>query len=110
MLEANAVVQNGATTGNGTALQLGGQCDGLRAYIQGSAGVASGAVQLEEAADENYAGTWSPIGSPIAVVASAEVVVAAPAGGIMAVRARISTTIGSGTVTVRLVAYSGAGE
>ncbi len=68
-------------------------------YIVGSAGVASGAVQIEEAHVAGYAGTWAPNGSPITVAAST--VKTVKVTGVSHVcRARISTAIGSGTVSV----------
>lgn len=68
-------------------------------YIVGSSGVASGAVQIEEAHESGYAGTWAPNGSPVTV--TADTVKTVKVTGVSHVcRARISTAIGSGTVTV----------
>lgn len=94
-------VQVAQTTGNGSAIE----CQGLKAltaYIVGSAGVSAGAVQLEEAHDKDYAGTWSAIGSPTTVVADTVSAVHVQ-GTFKAVRARISTNVVGGTVTVLLV-------
>jgi len=67
-------------------------------YIVGSAGIASGAVTVEAAHASDYAGTWAPLAVVTAVASS--VVTATTAGAYRYIRARISTTIGSGTVTV----------
>lgn len=74
-------------------------CEALVFNIVGSAGVASGAVQIEEAQDVAYAGTWSAIGAPVTVVANATIAVH-QLGTSKAVRARISTVIAGGTVSV----------
>ena len=71
----------------------------LTYYIVGSAGVASGAVQPEEAHEVGYTGTWAANGSPISVVATAVKTVKISGVGHVG-RCRISTAIGSGTVSV----------
>jgi hypothetical protein len=68
-------------------------------YIIGSAGVAAGAVQIETAHDQAYAGTWAPLGSAVTVTASTQAIVQVT-GALLAVRARVSTTITDGTVSV----------
>lgn len=75
---------------------------GIVAYIIGSSGVASGAVQLEHAHDKDYTGTWAAIGAPVTVVADTVSAVVAE-GAFKAVRARVSTVLAGGTVTVLLV-------
>jgi hypothetical protein len=95
------LLQSAATTGSGTAKVTNAR--ELTIYIVGSAGVASGAVQLEEAHDPAYAGTWQAIGSPVTVVADS-VKTVKTTGAFLAVRARISTTVVGGTVTVHIVA------
>ena len=47
MLEFRGKLQNAATTGNGTAVDLKGQCSAVLFYITGSSGVSAGAVTLE---------------------------------------------------------------
>lgn len=92
-------------TGNGNVRGIPPSIQHHTIYIIGSAGVASGAVQLESSDDPDYAGTWAPIGGgPITVVASSELVYNWE-GTYRNIRVRISTTIGSGTVTVK---YLGA--
>lgn len=102
-LTARQVLQSGATTGNGDAVNLQGYQRELSVYIVGSDGVTAGAVQVETAPTTDYAGTWAPLGGPISVPDN-ECVLAQFTGAFMAVRARISTTVADGTVTVDLVA------
>lgn len=97
------VLQSGATTGNGTVADLDGVSRELTLYIIGSAGVGAGAIQLETADTATYAGTWAALGSPVTVVASAQVIVQ-KTGCFKFVRARVSTTVTGGSVTARLYA------
>jgi hypothetical protein len=102
-LKARKKVQSGATTGNGEELDLrtiGGRR--LLALIQGSAGVSAGAVTLEQAIDPGYTGTWEPLGAAVTVVASTTDSLSVD-GPFSVVRARISTNVVGGTVTVVLV-------
>lgn len=96
------------TTGTGTAVDLKGVSREITVYIVTSdATVSAGGVQIEEADDPAYAGTWSPIGSPITPVQNAQLVVRAT-GCFKAIRARISTNItGGATCYVRLAGNSG---
>ncbi len=87
-------------TGNGTIVSIGddwGACDYMFSIV-GSAGVATGVVTVEAAHASDYAGTWAVL-SAVTVVASTVITVAARAN-YRHVRARISTTIGGGSVTV----------
>lgn len=69
--------------------------------IQTSAGVASGAVQPESADNPAYAGVWAPVGGgPITVPAASSESIYNFEGVFKALRCRISTIIGGGTVTV----------
>ena len=103
MLELNQLVQNAQTTGNGTACQIPFGCKEVAVYIIGSAGVSAGAVQIETADKDDYAGTWAALGSPVAVTASTQKIVQLT-GNLGAIRARISTTVVDGTVSVRILA------
>lgn len=89
--------------GAGTAFKIPNGYRAVTMIVVGSAGIASGAVQLEGAHDSAYAGTWVAIGSPVTAVASAAVAVSS-VNVFPALRARISTEIGSGTVTVYIFA------
>jgi hypothetical protein len=95
-------LQSAAATGNGEAVELNGVRQ-LTAYITGSAGVSAGAVQLEHAPSKDYTGTWAALGAATTVVANTTNAVSVQAT-VKAVRARISTPITGGTVTVLLVA------
>ena len=92
-------LQSVATTGNGIALALPPSFRDHRVNIQGNGAVGAGAIQIETASVADYAGTWSPLGSPITVPADSQVDVNF-SGVFGAVRARISTTVTVGTVTV----------
>lgn len=74
-------------------------CQELSFFIVGSAAIASGAVQPEEAHITAYAGTWAPIGSPVTVPASTVKSVKASGMGQVA-RVRVSTVFAGGTVDV----------
>lgn len=90
----------GSTTGNGTVLAIPDSFNRHTITIKGSAGIASGAVQVEAADVYNYSGTWAPIGGgPVSAVASASLQVTFN-GLYRFIRARISTNIGGGTIGV----------
>jgi hypothetical protein len=108
VLDLRRVLQDGATTGNGTAVDLGGQTESLIVYLVGSAGISAGKVQVETAPTTDYAGTWAAIGDEQTLVASTALTVAAT-GPFLAVRARITTDVEGGTVTATLVGQSAAG-
>jgi len=88
-----------------TVICPSGGCSNHKFTIETSAAV-TGAVQLETAPHPDYAGVWSPLGTATDVATIA----GGSAAGILeirhsqivinAVRARISTVIGGGTVTV----------
>ena len=101
-LGTNELLQSNATTGDGTAKDILAVSRELKFYIIGSAGVTAGAVMLEEAHDAGYTGTWAPLEAPINVDAAA-VVTRARSGCFRAVRARITTTVEGGTVTVMVM-------
>ena len=109
MLEYRGLLQSAATTGNGTVADLGGQSSALHFYIEGSSGVSAGVIKLETARSSSYAGTWQQIGSDITVGSGTVQTVAVVGVPYLCVRARISTTVADGTVTVELVAQSDAG-
>lgn len=94
LIDASALNAAGAVELNGVQR--------FTAYIIGGAGVASGAVQLEHCHDVNYTGTWAALGAPVSVVANTVNAVQVD-GTAKAVRARISTVLAGGTVTVLLI-------
>ena len=101
-----ATLQSAQTTGNGTAVKVLVASDtGVREhtfYIIGSAGVSAGAVQIETAMSDTYAGTWAPLGAAI-TVGNNTVQIVQVTGALDWVRARISSNITNGTVTVEYV-------
>jgi hypothetical protein len=106
MLGMHQKLQTAATTGNGTAVQLDGLSREHVFYIVGSSGVASGAVQIEEAHDSTYGGTWAAVGAAVTVAADTTKVVHLT-GCVGALRARISTVVVGGTVSVDYFSNSG---
>jgi hypothetical protein len=88
------------TTGSVGPAQVS-HCTEHAFYIEGSAGVASGVVEIEEASHDAFAGTWESV-AQVTVLAN-ECVVVRKSGAGLAFRARISTAIGSGTVTVTYI-------
>jgi hypothetical protein len=105
-LETKSLQLNAVATGTGTAVDLGGVMRSLRAYATFAADVSAGVVTIEEAPSTSYAGTWAPIGT-LSFVNGGCATLAQAAGGVLAVRARITTTISGGaspTVTVVIVA------
>lgn len=105
-LETKHLSLNAVATGAGSAVNLGGMMRSLRAYATFASGVSAGVVTIEEAPSTDYAGTWAAIGT-LGFVDGGCATLAQAAGGMLAVRARITTTVsggGSPTVTVILVA------
>lgn len=98
-------LQSAATTGNGNERDLEGLFNDLAFYIDWSAGVSAGVVTLETADAVGYAGTWSTILAVTQTGASRQDVVVAPRAPYRAIRARISTNIVGGTVTVKAEAH-----
>jgi hypothetical protein len=96
-------LQKAATSGNGEAVEVNG-VRLVTAYIIGSAGVSAGAVQLEHAHSKDFTGTWAALGAATTVVANSVVAVSSAPTAIKAIRARISTPVTGGTVSVHVVA------
>lgn len=98
-------LQVAATTGNGIVVAPPVSFKHHTITIKGNTAVASGAVQIETADDPAYTGVWGQIGGgPITVIDVAEQVINFE-GVFNFIRARVSTTIAGGTVTV---SYYGA--
>jgi len=104
------IVQDAQTVGNGVALAIPPELTHHTFYVRGNGAIGAGAVTIETASDANYSGTWAPIVNdlptpsvnPVVVVASAEVIYRFR-GSFAALRARISTTVTTSTVTVTYV-------
>lgn len=98
-------LQSAAASGNGTG-QFVGNAEVLNIAIVWSAGGSAGVLSIEEADDDTYAGTWSVITTVTQAAASSEDFVHI-SGGVRAIRARLTTGVTSGTVTVTVRGYSG---
>ncbi len=99
--ELNPAVLNAATTGTSAAVGFDPPAVLIRAVtmvVRGSAGIASGAVQLQATVDN---ANWFAVGAPVTAVASTNTGQYATLHA-LAVRATVSTTIVGGTVTVDL--------
>lgn len=97
-------VISGAAAG-GTAGTLGTavtRCRETAAYVVWSAGATAGVVVIESAHDATYTGTWASLAT-VNWSAATKVDIAQITGIHRALRARISTSVSNGTVTVRFV-------
>jgi hypothetical protein len=101
LIDKPLIAAKTATTEVGAADVAG--CANLTFYVVGNGAVSAGAVTLEESHDVNFAGAWTPIGTAVTVIANGVAVPTRFAGTAKAVRARITTTVTGGTVTVHLV-------
>jgi len=110
----SVVLQNAATTGNGVAWDMSGNNNHVWLRITFTKNTSAGAITIEGAEANAATGAWEPMAPPITVAAAAagcgdtvplggvcraRVDLYAP-GAIQAIRARISTTVADGTVTV----------
>ena len=92
------VLQDAATTGDGDVLHVNGKTKEVSVYVDWGAGVGAGQVIVESASSPSYAGTWAPIAT-LNYLVNAEHLVQIT-GYLIALRARISSDITGGTVTV----------
>lgn len=92
-----------ATTGTGTAFAMNNAVQVGWAVIW-SSGVTAGEVKIEAAASANYSGTWYELDKQTfsAAPAANSVMLGTFPGPLLFVRARVSTTVSDGTVTVQL--------
>lgn len=72
-------------------------------YTEWGTGVSAGVVTIEEASDPAYAGTWANVATVTYSAGSPLSVVTRKSGAALAMRARISTAVAGGTVTVTYV-------
>lgn len=77
-------------------------CTNFAVYLVGNGAVSAGAVQMEEAHDSAYTGTWVALGTPTTLVGNGLAVIKLDKVS-KAIRARISTAVTGGTVTVYIV-------
>lgn len=95
-------LQDAATTGNGAVWDGTNQATQIAVYVDWSAGVSAGAVTIETANSTTYSGTWAPLAVVVNSAASKQDVFHFT-GPLMAVRARVTTTVAGGTVSCLLV-------
>jgi hypothetical protein len=102
VLQYSKTLLKDATTGSGS-VQLWAQHREVSIYVIWSTGVTAGEVVIETADSEDYTGTWA---GPLATISfeANKTDVVQITGALRAVRARISTTVVGGTVTVKLYA------
>lgn len=74
----------------------------LAVYARFSSGASAGVVTVETSSDRNYSGTWHSLGTLTAASDTEKVLFVD--GPLLWVRARISTAISGGTVSVYAVA------
>lgn len=93
-----------SAVGAGTVMDLlDGDIDVVAVYVIWSAGVSAGVVTIEAAEASDYTGTWA-LDTLVSWTAASKVdIVKVAAKGVKFLRARISTTITGGTVTVKAV-------
>ena len=72
-------------------------------YVVFGPGTTAGGVTIESAHDPAYSGTWSAQSTAVAWAAASRVHTVSITGVFLALRARISTAIEGGTVTVIMV-------
>ena len=101
-----ALLQDAATTGNGTVFNCGGISDQHTLYVQWAADVTAGVVTFETARLKGYTGTWASLLTANYNAGATDVYTFdAP---LHYVRARISTEVSGGdapSVTVELVRH-----
>lgn len=101
------ILLNAASASNATGTVMGSgtmsRCRESAIYIQWSAGTTSGGVTVETAHDSAFTGTWATLGAAIPWVSGSREDVLQITGIHGAIRTRISTVIGGGTVSTWLV-------
>ena len=103
------LLQDAQTVGNGNVACPPPSFRNHTFIIRGNGAIGAGAIQLETADAPDYSGTWAALpkldgtaSTPITVVGSAEIIFIT--SGIFAcIRARISTTVTTTTVTVEYI-------
>jgi hypothetical protein len=98
-------MQSAAASGSGTAVYCG-SAEHIAIFIEWSAGGSGGVLSIEEARTSSYAGTWSVLAT-ITQAGASQTDVVHMTGAFKAVRARLSTGVTGGTVTVVCQGSSG---
>lgn len=78
-------------------------CASTDHYINWGTGVSSGVVQIEVADNPDYTGTWAPVRTVTYDSGSPKQDYVSVSGAPKAIRHRIETAVGGGTVTTRIV-------
>lgn len=92
------------TTGTSAVIAIPAKFWNHTFFITGSSGISAGKVQIETSSLVNYSGTWFPIGSEQTLVASTQLVVTV-AEVFLFFRARVTTDVVGGTVSVDYLGY-----
>ncbi|MBI4916883.1 MAG: hypothetical protein HY825_13630 [Acidobacteria bacterium] len=92
-------LQAAAATGNGNTWNTRGAINDNLVFVAWSAGCSAGVVTIETAETAAYAGTWAPL-TTVSWSAASKTDVVQIIGPIGVIRARISTAVVGGTVTV----------
>lgn len=101
----DVILQDAKSTGNGTPYQTNGRASRMVVYADWSSGGSGGVLSIEEAPRSDYAGTWAVIGT-ISQSGASSMDAYHLDGAYGAIRARLTTDITSGTVTVSLLGVS----
>lgn len=97
----DVTLQSAAASGNGTAYEVNGIVEDLVIYAVWSAGGSGGVLSIEEATTDDYAGTWSVI-TTVTQAGASQTDAVHLSGAFKAIRARLSTGVTGGTVTVTM--------
>lgn len=99
---------SGVTTGTGTAITASNSVQ-VGWTVIWSAGVSAGEVVIEAANTSNYSGTWSEIDRQnfTAAPAANSTIIGTYPGPFQFVRARVTTNVSGGTVTVTINRING---
>lgn len=99
-------LQNAAASGNGSAVYCGSAAH-IVVYANWSAGGSGGVLSIEEAPTDDYAGTWSVLAT-VTQAGASQIDAVHFSGSYRAVRARLTTPVAGGTVTVTIQGSAGS--
>ena len=103
-----AILLDNKTTGTGTAINTGSIGHEHCFYVEWAADVTAGVVSLETARTQGYTGTWAVIDTESFEAGATNVF--SYAGALLAVRARITTTVAGGSDPGVTVEYVHSGD
>lgn len=102
---SRATVQSAATTGNGSAYSLHPKANSVTVTATGEGTISGGTVYVEEAATEDYDGTWSELDSfPGTELTGGAQKVLHFSGVFGAIRVRLDSIAGGGSVSADIAA------